>query len=508
LRENASMNSNSRESVTARVTHSWLRTIRVAFVPGAMTPLLEEVADGVLGEFRLQGHQVQPTPDDSTDVILTTAPFGEPLGWRDALLFTARRRFGMRHTPPIFTLTHVSTTRFQQLLDHFQTALAKGSPDPADYDFPGLAPQAYRVLSEQGCRGGPILALERLVQAQAKSLRVILVVGDARPMMAYHFDLVGAYPRSEAEDLGAFYEDIVLRTVTTLSTSEVVQHEVVPDPIPRAVWEGLSTPAAMAVAGRALGERDFFTETVFIPKLTQVPAVGDAVASQYSEGCFATWEAALDALIATVTGSARPVDKGNITEDDLAVIAGVRPDGGGALIRQVIGGRNDSPSTESVEMMDMDSALPTIALGPAWSISAQVPVVRSKLHGHRGIAGYDPRLVEYVPLDPPYYRYLVSCATEAQAQVIKESFARSETLQNPDDPRQVAFTVLPGHGAFIVEKWVAGKVPFQVIWEYMDSGSLIVASRIPQGAMTYVPDRAGMLILQAPDIDGLHREDA
>jgi hypothetical protein len=264
----------------------------------------------------------------------------------------------------------------------------------------------------------------------------------------------------------------------------------------------------MAMAGQALGERGFFTETVFIPKLTQVPAVGDAVASQYSEGCFATWDAALDSLIATVTGSARPVDKGHITEDDLAVIVGVRPDGGGALIRQVIGGRNDSPSTESVEMMDMDSALPTIALGPAWGISALVPVVRSKLHGHRGISGYDPRLVEYIPLDPPYYRYLVSCATEAQAQVIKESFARSETLWNPDDPRQVAFTVLPGHGAFIVEKWVAGKAPFQVIWEYMDAGSLTVASRIPQGDMTYVADQAGKMILQVPEADRLHREDA
>ena len=498
------MSSDSKESATANVTHSWLRTMRVAFVPGVMTPLLEDVVDGVLDEFRLQGHRVQATPDDSTDAILTTAPFGEPLGWRDALLFTARRRFHLSHTPPIFTLTHVTTTRFQQLLDHFRATLAKGSPDPADYDFPGLAPQAYRILSEQGCRGGPILAVERLVQAQTKSIRVILVVGDDCPIAAYHFDLVGAYPRSEAEDLGSFYEDIVLRTATTLSTSEVIQHKVVPDPIPRAVWEGLSTPTAMAGAGRALGERGFFTEMVIIPDLTQVPAIGDAVASQYSEGCFATWEAALDALVATVTGSARPVDKGNITEDDLAVIVGVRPDGGGALVRQVIGGRNDSPSSESVEMMGMDSTLPTIALGPAWSVSARVPVVRSKLHGHRGIAGYDPRLVEYVPLDPPYYRYLVSCATGAQARVIQQSFARSETLQDPEDPRQVAFTVLPGHGTFIVEKWVAGKAPFQVIWEYMDAGNLTVASRIPQGDMTYVRDRTGKMMLQAPENDRLH----
>ena len=58
--------------------------------------------------------------------------------------------------------------------------------DSADFDFPGLAPQAYRVLYEQGSRGGPIMALERLVQAQSKSIRVILVIGNEKPLYAYH----------------------------------------------------------------------------------------------------------------------------------------------------------------------------------------------------------------------------------------------------------------------------------------------------------------------------------
>jgi hypothetical protein len=232
--------------------------------------------------------------------------------------------------------------------------------------------------------------------------------------------------------------------------------------------------------------------------LVSIPAVPDSVSSQYSEGCFATWEPALDALVATVTGSARPVDKGSITEDDLAVLVGVRPDQCGALTRQVQGKRNDRPSSEAVEMMDMDSLLPTITLGPLWGIPSPVPVVRSKLHGHRGVAAYDPRHVEYAPLDLPYYRYLVSCGTDAQARGIKAAFARAEALRNPDDARQVAFTVLPGHGAFIVEKWVAGKAPFQVIWEAMDAGALQVDNRVPQGAMAYVPGPDGRMVLQIP----------
>jgi len=402
-RQECKLNMILKKTTTARPTHPWLRRMYVAFVPGHITSLLdEEVASGLLNHFHLHGHQVQITPDDRTDVILTTAPFGEPIGWRQALLFTARRRFKLSRSPALYTLVHAPPEEFQRLLDHFRAALAKEPPDPADYAFPGLVPQAHRVLFEQGHRGGPILALERLVQAQTKSIRIILVVGDDRPLAAYHFDLVGAHPRGEAEDLESFYDDVVLRIVTTVSASEVTEHKVVGEPIPSAIWQRLSTPAAMRVAGQQLGERNFFTEMVCVADLVQVPAVTNAVASQYSEGCFATWDPALGALIATVTGSARPVDKGSITEDDLAVIVGVRSDGRGALTRHVEGKRNDPPSSEAVEMMDVDSPLPTIALDPAWNVGTQVPVARSKLHGHRGIAAYDPRQVEYVPLDPPY----------------------------------------------------------------------------------------------------------
>ena len=485
-----------KESTTAKPTHPWLRRIHVAFVPGPTNSLLEEMVSGLLHHFRLQGHQVQTRPDDRTDVILTTAPFGEPIGWRQALLFTVRRRFNLSRSPTLYTLVHALPEKFQRLLNHFRATLAKEPPDPADYAFPGLAPQAHRVLFEQGHRGGPILALERLVQAQTKSLHIILVVGDDRPMVAYHFDLVGAHPRSEAEDLESFYDDIVLRTVTTVSAREVTDHEVMGEPIPSALWQRLSTPTAMCVAGQQLGERNFFTEMVRIADLVQVPAVTDAVASQYSEGCFATWDPTLGALIATVTGSARPVYKGSITDDDLAVIVGVRPDGSGALTRHVEGKRNDPPSSEAVEMMDMDSSLPTITLDPAWDVIAQVPVARSKLHGHRGVAAYAPPRVEYVPLEPPYYHYPVSCATDAQAWGVKGAFARSEAMQNPDDPRQVAFTVLPGHGVVIVEKWVPGTVPFQVIWEYMDAGYLQVDNLIPQGTMEYVRGPDDRMVLQ------------
>jgi hypothetical protein len=139
----------------------------------------------------------------------------------------------------------------------------------------------------------------------------------------------------------------------------------------------------------------------------------------------------------------------------------------------------------------MDKDLPWIKLED----DRDVPVSRSKLHGHRGINAYSPDHVEHVFLEDPYYHFPVSCSTEAQAHAIYNAFSGSGALQNPDDPRQVVFTVLPGHGIVIAEKWVSGKAPFQVMWEYIDAGWLVVDNMVPQGLLTFEKDDRGMMVL-------------
>ncbi|RME48245.1 MAG: hypothetical protein D6791_03785 [Chloroflexi bacterium] len=482
----------------AKPRHSWLKRVNVAFVPGPMNAVVEQTIEGILAAFRSLGHTVQDRPDDHTSMIFTSARYGEAINWRKSLLLAGRVLLKLKRMPPVFTLVHMTRSEFHGILGYLERALAKEPPDPEDFEFPGLAPSAFHVLVEQGRRGGPILSLERILQAQTKSIRILLIVGDEKPEDVYHFDLVGAYPKSSASDPD-FYEDIALRTITTVSTHEVTDHQVVGELIPYDFWRSLSTPQAMRTAAQELGRRNFFTEMVQINRLVRVPAVENAVASQYSEGCFATWEPALDAIIATITGSARPVDKDNITEDELAILSGVRPGGIGAYVRHVEKKRNDPPSSEAVEMLEMDQALPRVRLGAEWGIEKEVPVVRSKLHGHRGVYAYDPRFVEYTPLDPPYFHYLVSCATEAQARAVKGAFSRSQALQNPEDPRQLVFTILPGHGLVMAEKWVAGKAPFQLMWEYMDAGYIEIDSHVPQGPIEYVPDEDGRHVLHEVD---------
>jgi hypothetical protein len=401
----------------------------------------------------------------------------------------------------VFTLIHITLDELKNQLDYFRRALDKEKPDPSDYNFPGLASEAYKVLYEQGRRGGPILAFERLLQGQSKCINVLLLVGDKEIDEVYHFDLVGAHPATLAKDKPGFFQDIVLRMVTRVSTREVTDHLVVGEPISREAWAAAKTPAYMLKAARKLDKRKFFTDTVRIYELVNVPAVGDAVASQYSEGCFTSWDPDLNAMIATITGSARPVAKGNIMEDDLAVIVGVRPDGAGALVRTVEGKRNDPPSSEAVEMIGVDSLLPRIVLDLDGRSGVEVPVIRSKLHGHRGIASFNPELVEFVSMDPPYYDYPVTCATEAQARGVISAFSRSQALQNPEDRRKVVFTILPTHGVLIVEKWVPGSVPFQTIWEYFDQGHLVLDNHVPQGPVQFVED-ASRRILKDSTRDG------
>jgi hypothetical protein len=498
------------QRMAGKPVHDWLRDLDVSFVPGPALPPLDQMVDGLLQVFHYLGHRVQAKPNDHTDVILTTARFGEPLDWRDALLFTARRRLRLEHSPKIYTLVHVTPQGFRAGLNRLRAILSKSPPDAADYDFPGMADEAHHVLFEQGQRGGPILALQRVIQSQAKCIDVLLVVGDDRVREAYLFNLVGAYPRIPADDLDLFYQDIAIRIVTAESTQQATDHAPAGEPVPRHVWGRLHTPGEMCAAGHQLGVRGFFTEMVRIADLVKVPALADAVAAQYSEGCFSTWDPILGALIATATGSARPVYKGSITEGDLTVVVGLRPDGGGALIRPIEGALPVPPSSEAVEMVRMDRPLPRIKLGSEWDRQVEVPVVRSKLHGHRGVGAYDPRYVEYVSMAPAYQQYPVTCATDAQARGIEVAFSRSQALQNPDDPRQVVFTVLPGHGTVIVEKWVPSRAPFEAIWRAMDRGYLQVDRHVPQEPIEYVAGPDDRQVLRAgeqtwlPGIDGFH----
>jgi hypothetical protein len=463
-------------------THTWLKQLTVSYLPGPSTPLANRVASDLMEFLHNQGHTTQELPSADTDVILTTARLGEPLGWREAFMFTARRRYGLNHVPTVFTIVHATHQQFNDLLAETDSILRNGVESTPR--FAGVPETASRTLFQQGKRGGAIMYLLRIIQIQSKSIRVLLVVGDEKPDSAFLFDLVGAHPQIRNDDPQSFYKDITTRILTAASTQEITRHQSVEPEIRRELWDTLPTIRHMTQASQELGKRDFFTEMIHVSDVAEIPGFSEAISQQYSEGCFATWDVQINGLLTTITGSARPVRKENISDKDLAVIVGIKPKYDGALIRKVEGHPNHPPSSEAVEMIGMDLKLPKITL----TNGVQAPVIRSKLHGHRGVRSFNRDRVEYVSVPESYLYYPVSCSTDAQYRAVQEAFSSSAALQNPDDPRQIVFTVLPGHGVVIVEKWVEGKQPFQVIWEGMDHRDLEISNDIPQGPFTFQID--------------------
>jgi hypothetical protein len=431
--------------------------------------------------FHQEDHITENIPGPETNVILTTAKLGEPLGWRESLMFTARRRYKLKQVPTVFTIVHALPEQFHDWMDKVKQIL-KGGPDGEPWQhFAGIPETAAETLYRQGKRGGAILYLLRIIQIQTKCIRVLLVIGKEEPESAFLFDLVGAHPQIKFEDAQSFYKDIATRIMTAASTEEITSHQVVEPEIKREEWDNLSTIKEMTQASQELGKRDFFTEMIKVSQVAEIPGFSEAISQQYSEGCFATWDTQINGLLTTITGSARPVRKENITDKDLAVIVGIKPEYDGALIRKVEGHPNHPPSSEAVEMIGMDLGLPNIVLPNG----ARVPVIRSKLHGHRGVQSFDRTRVEYVSLPESYLHYPVSCSTDAQYRAVQNAFSSAAALQNPDDPRQIVFTVLPGHGLVIVEKWVEGKQAFQAIWEAMDKKDIEITNTIPQGPFRF-----------------------
>lgn len=97
----------------------------------------------------------------------------------------------------------------------------------------------------------------------------------------------------------------------------------------------------------------------------------------------------MSALVVTATGSAHPVNKSQITEAHLAV---VKSNENTIFAIKIDDIPCQSPSSESFEMLEMDKVLPRIELIG----KGKVPIARSKLHGHRGIVAYHPRLYKVV----------------------------------------------------------------------------------------------------------------
>ncbi len=90
---------------SVRQRHDWLRRISVAFIPGPNNDSLNGIMDPQLAKLETLGHTVLDQLHGQIDLLLTSARFGKPVSWRQELMFSARRRFGLERAPTVVTLS-------------------------------------------------------------------------------------------------------------------------------------------------------------------------------------------------------------------------------------------------------------------------------------------------------------------------------------------------------------------------------------------------------------------
>jgi len=471
--------------MTPHNLHSWTQPISIAFIPSGLTPALELASSALLDWLRDAGCTITSTPDKSTDLIITTRRYGNNVTRDEALLFNAKRQYRLSQRPTVLTMVDIPESDYQALVAHFTEQARLPEDVAAQHQYPGLGPQAADIIAHQARRGGPDLAFARLLQADMISIRVMaLRTQDGKPYRAMHMDLAGAHPVTDATDLELFAEDAGARLLAAVCATEVNHHTYLTEPVPSELWQSLSSPDAMIRAGSVFTEFGFFTTPLYVEKILGYRGLSDAISAQFSEGCYAVYEPEIPGLLTTATGSSRLVDKRSISRLDQAVVVGTTPSRQGAVVRPVAGMEQVVPSVEAVEMMGLCERVPQHQHLNSHGLPVTVPNVRAILHGHLGVAAFDPKYVETVMLEPLYYTQLVSCGTGALAEGTAAAFARSESLRDLRDPRRVVFLEQPGHGVMVVEKWPPApdsSRPFDTIHEYLSNGRLQMTFDIAQG---------------------------
>jgi hypothetical protein len=465
--------------------HTWTHPISIAYMPGDHTPALDLASRALLDWLRDAGCTITDQPNNGTELILTTRRYGNVVTRDEALFFNAKRQYHLSTRPQLLTMLDVPETDYQAMMEHFTKIAQMPEAEASLTRYAGLGPQAADLISHQARRGGPELAFARLVQGQVLSIRVMaLRTKDGQPYRAMHFDMAGAHPVTDATDLELFAEDAGARVLAAVCAVEVNHHSFVDEPVSAELWESLSSPDVMVRAGSMFTQFGFFTTPLYIEKLLGYRGISDAISAQFSEGCYAVFEPDIPGLLTTASGSSRLVDKRSISRLDQAVVVGMRSDHEGAVVRPVAGMEPVVPSVEAVEMMGLCERVPHHEHLNSHGNPVNVPNVRAILHGHLGVAAFDPTKVEAVRLGPLYYTQLVSCGTGALAEGTAVAFAASESLKDLNDPRRVIFLEQPGHGVMVVEKWPPkddGTQPFETIHDYLSSGVLQMTLEVAQG---------------------------
>jgi hypothetical protein len=437
----------------------WWRPLTVSLVgrPREDDRILGSFLPSLLEAFRDQGHRVLDRADGDVELMLgfSEVPDGdEPLVRRipereTPLALALLREFGLSRRPENLVVLASTADR--------------------------LAERAHMEIVEAA----------RAAMARIGTPKVVFVTGDratGEVVETTYCTMEGGHP-TDVEDHAALLRD---RLVTMACATEVGgRYEVVPDALPRDVWEGSGIPDALMEAGRRMDGLDLLP-----PPRRLDEFVGPELTRKYnrflglkgfSEGMLFAVDPDTGTTMVTASGS-WDVDKRTLRRDEVVPI-NLKDDMVVVLAPEGI--KPKGPSVEAWEVLALLEAVPKARIArdgsgtwvPDPDGPVEVPIVRGGIHTHVGVERIDEDVVEVVPANRELFPYGFGCGTDLMCDVARDVALRSRAIQDPDDPRRYVRWPMLYHGDAVVELWKPG-----------------VGARPLEGLLDlYDPDRSGVI---------------
>jgi hypothetical protein len=321
-----------------------------------------------------------------------------------------------------------------------------------------------------------VVSTARVVMGRIGTFKVVFVSGSGADEVTY-CTLEGGHP-TETHDRVDGLRD---RLVASASAREIGgQFDVNDDAIARAAWHETKIPDEIVRAGHRMHQ---------LGLLPQPQKISDYVSLRmarvyerylglkgFSEGMLFAVDPLTGTTMVTASGS-WDVDKRALHRDEVTALSGIVE--GRVQVQAPVGVRPKGPSVEALEVLSLLDAAPRVRLSSdgasGWRLDPEgpieVPIIRSGIHAHIGVASADEAMVETIEPDRKNYPYGFGCGTDLMCEVARSTVERSSAINDPKDHRRYVRWPMLYHGEMVVELWKEGaeSVTFAGLLDLFDS---------------------------------------
>jgi hypothetical protein len=426
----------------------WWRPLNVAFVgEHRASARMAEYQSQLLESFRDQGHNIVTTSAADIDLLIDVAmiPDGpEPLVQRipersQPLMLTVMKDYQLKRRPHnLIVLVGVDESL--------------GSWSHVD-----------------------VVSTARVAMGKIGSFKVVFVSGSGSDEVTY-CTLEGGHPTETHAKVNGLRD----RLVASASAREVGgQFDVINDAISQATWSATQIPDEIVRAGHRMHQLGLLPRPQKIsdyvsPRMARVYERYLGL-NGFSEGMLFAVDPLTGTTMVTASGS-WDVDKRALHRDEVTALSGIV--GGRVQVHAPVGIRPKGPSVEALEVLSLLEAVPRIRLSRdgsnGWRLDPsgeiEVPIIRSGIHAHVGVAFADDSLVETIEPDRQLYPYGFGCGTDLMCEVARSTVARSSAINDPKDRRRYVRWPMLYHGEMVVELWKEGaeNVTFEGLLDLFD----------------------------------------